>query len=425
MKQKVSLYLLLLAVFLLPWQTRYIFHTLTIGDGVSEYGVLSLYIVEVLIVLAYVFRGKLCFSSGAQRLFKSVTVFIAFLFFSLMFSEIMVVGWFHALHVFTAFLLFSLVLDQRTPLNQIALFFVLGLLLPSFLGVYQVITGGSGASVLLGIATKDVVVSGVAVVETVTSRMLRAYGSFPHPNIFGGYIAVGLLFLALYIRTIKNERLLWFFGGLVVVLSATLIMTFSRSAWFGLLVALLLLLVQMLWYRKMPPSKAIPLMTIGLVTVLITMGVFYNQMLARFNPSLRVEATSIEERISHYKQFNDVYFSSPLLGVGPGAYVFTLANHDPGHEVWNYQPIHNFFLLVMSELGIIGFLIGGWCVWLIYKTLQTKPKTAEKILGVSLLSLFVVIGIFDHYFWSQWSGLALSALTLGVVARCIYKQTTL
>ncbi|PJA45100.1 hypothetical protein CO174_04665 [Candidatus Uhrbacteria bacterium CG_4_9_14_3_um_filter_50_9] len=423
MKLKLFHIFFSLSVFLLPWQTRYIFHTLSAGEGMSEYGVLSIYVVEILVVLAYLLRGRLQLTPGAEKLLKAVMVTMGAVFFSLALSHVVTVGWFHVLHVLTAFLLFSLVLDERTSLNRLSFLLALGLVGPSLLGVCQVATGSSGASTLLGLATKDVAVQGVAVVETATSRMMRAYGSFPHPNIFGGYVAVALMMLAWSIRSLTSKRLLWLVGSLVVLLSATLTMTFSRSAWFGLLSALVLLVAQMLWIRKMPPSRAVPLMTLGLVSVLITLGIFHNQLLARFNPSLHVEATSIEERASQYTSFNDVYFTSTLVGVGPGGYVFALESLDPGHEAWSYQPIHNTFLLLMAEVGMLGFVLAARVIWLLWKQLRLNRRRAGGVFGTSLLALLFVVGFFDHYLWSLWPGLALSALALGCVARYSFEET--
>lgn len=423
MRQRFSEWMFYLALFLLPWQTRYIVNGLEIGGQVSEYGLLSFYVVEILIVVAFVLRGRALHSTSAQALLKATTAFIGVAFFSLALSNVVSVGWFHLIHLVTAFLLFSMILDSRTSLERVSITFALGLVIPALLGVWQVITGGNGASTFLGLAAKDVATAGVAVVETQTDRMLRAYGSFPHPNIFGGYLAAALMLLVWRVRSVQSRKDLWVVGVLVVILSSTLIMTFSRGAWFGFLAAAILLVGQMLWARKMPPSRAIPLITLGLVTVLITMGIFHNQLLARFNPSLHVESISIEERASQYGSFNDVFFSSSLIGVGPGAYVFALAGLDPGHEVWSYQPIHNTFLLVMAELGIVGFLVALRVLWLFRADLRKNRFRAGGIVAVSLLSILFVAGMLDHYFWSLWPGMALSALVIGCAARYSFEKS--
>jgi O-antigen ligase len=109
--------------------------------------------------------------------------------------------------------------------------FLLGLIIPIALGWFQVLTGGSSESTLLGIADKDAQTLGVAVVETDDGRTLRAYGTFPHPNIFGGYLAVGVIALAWLTRFAKSKREIALMLVGSAVLGSTLIVTFSRSAW--------------------------------------------------------------------------------------------------------------------------------------------------------------------------------------------------
>jgi len=414
---KATQYILYISLLLLPWQTRFIFDVLEISGESSEYGALSLYAVEVLVVLAFALRGRPMHHLASKRIIKALYFFLAIGFFSLTFSSFSGVGWFHLLHVFSAVMLFSLVLDERMNLKWMISAFAIGLIGPVLLGVYQTIQGSSGDSTLLGLAAKHVDTSGVAVVETASGRMLRAYGSFPHPNIFGGYLSVALVLLAWLARYIRHRRDLVLLCIPIIVLSASLIMTFSRGAWLGLIAGGLFLIWQMFWNRKMPPSRAMPLITFGLLTMLITLGVFHNQVVARFDTSLRVEAISVEERASQYMTFNDVFFSSPILGAGPGAYTFALEQLDPGNPSWSYQPVHNTLLLIMAELGIIGFFFGVRWVYLMDKQTYSLKRNAHTMFALSVGLTLLVIAFFDHYLWSLWPGLALSAFTLGIISR--------
>ena len=52
---KIINYLLLLFLFLLPWQTRLIWHEGKLNGGHWEYGTLSFFVVEILLWLVVVF----------------------------------------------------------------------------------------------------------------------------------------------------------------------------------------------------------------------------------------------------------------------------------------------------------------------------------------------------------------------------------
>ncbi len=415
MKERFANHLLLLAIFLLPWQTRWIFGTSQIGLETSQYGQLSFYLTELILFFVVLLRGRPCYQPENRWVIQAGYFFLGAAFFSLGFGDFFPIGLSQILHLIFAFALLTTVCDVRTDLKAIAVAFVSGLLIPAGLGWWQTITGSSSASTWLGLSEQHVVTGGTAVVETISGRMLRAYGTFPHPNIFGGFLAVGLVVLAWLVRFIHSRRTLIFSMVTAVVVSATLIITFSRSAWFGIVIGFLVLMSLMLLRRRLVPSRALPVILLGLVTVISTLGIFYHQVFARFAMDGKVEQISVVERTSQYRLFDEVFFVNPLFGVGPGAYPFVLSQIDPGGQVWAYQPIHNTFLLVLSELGIVGMLALLYLLLRVDQVSSKAAKTAGGMFGLCLGAVLIVIGLFDHYLFSLWPGLALSVLSLSFI----------
>lgn len=406
--------LFLLAIFFLSWQTQWILTQATVAGEPSTYGVFSFYVVEVMIICAFLLRGRQQTNWRVRKTWRALYFFLAAAFFSLGFSQIEGVGWFHMIHVFSAALLYFLITDERTDIKQVLWIFLLGLLLPIILGWFQVLNGSSPDSTLLGIAAKDVNTLGVAVVETQSGRLLRAYGTFPHPNIFGGFIAFGILALAWLSRFLQQRKSCVAAVLASLFLGATLVVTFSRSAWLGVCIGLLVLMSFMLWQKKLPPRRALPVMVVGLASIFATLLIFYPQVISRFDSSLRLESISLEERAYQYQTFGQVFSSAPFFGVGPNAYTFTLARLDPGRPVWSYQPIHNSFLLIFAELGIVGIVLFGYWMFILNPTTIRKP---HGMFAVALAATFFIIALFDHYLWSLWPGLALSAMALGVIVK--------
>lgn len=407
--------LLLLAVFLLPWQTRWIFSVPLIGGEASEYGQLSLYATEVLVLIVLLLRGRPLVRPELKWITQGGYFFLASAFFSLAFSSFFGIGLAQIFHMLVVFAFLTILIDSRTQVVDTAVAFASGLLLPALLGWWQVLTGGSPASSWLGLAMKDAQVAGTAVVETASDRTLRAYGTLSHPNVFGGFLAVGLVVMAWLARQIHSRRTLWFSVVPVVLLSATLIITFSRGAWLGLAVGFLSLIGLMLHRRRIPTSRALPIILLGLVSVLVTIGVFYQQTFSRLGATGRVETISVEERTTQYSRFDDVLMKNPVLGVGPGAYTFALSKIDPGGMAWNYQPIHNTFLLVLGELGALGLLALVYLLVRVDQASSRAAKTAGGMLALTLGIALFVIALFDHYLFSQWPGLALGVLGLSFI----------
>ncbi|MDG1949413.1 MAG: O-antigen ligase family protein [bacterium] len=410
--------LFLIAIFLLPWQTQAIFGNAVIEGQASVFGVFGLYVVEALIATVFLFRARQQIAtSEVRKTWQALYYFLGFVFFSLGLTGIALVGWFYAIHVVSAAFLFFLLTDSRTNLKKVAVLFVCGLCIPVILGWIQVLTGGATASTFLGVAAKEAATLGVSVIETGSGRLLRAHGTFPHPNIFGGWLAMGLILIAWLVRFVESRWQLVLLLGGAGVLASTLVVTFSRSAWLGLLGAFLILLVGMWIQKKKPRKRLVALGVVGLVCVFATVLSYHDQVLARFTPSLPLETISLEERASQYEQFGDVFVERPLFGVGPNAYTFVLAQQDPGQDVWAYQPVHNVFLLLLAELGVMGF---GAFLYLVFSTNPFAHASLKKVGGVFALALgavFFMVGLFDHYLWTLWPGLALSAFGFAYIVR--------
>ena len=65
----------------------------------------------------------------------------------------------------------------------------------SLLGIWQLVTQSTFASTLLGMSHYEVWQAGTSVLKNDTGRWLRAYGSFPHPNILGGFLSAVLVMM--------------------------------------------------------------------------------------------------------------------------------------------------------------------------------------------------------------------------------------
>ncbi len=421
--QKYFPHLVYLILFLLPWQTRYIF-----ADGVS-----SVYAVELLILglfLTSPFQGEARWGCGLHIKFEhrpSVRLLGLLLVTSLV-SVLLAINrplafylWFHLL---TAGALFLLLLDQRVSPMAALKVFVLGLIIPIVLGGAQVFMGTAPSSSWLGLAPHDASTLGSSVIEGAASRWLRAYGTFDHPNIFGGYVATGLLcILALLSRHGNFPFSRGNTKGLLLVplclFSFALVISFSRSAWLAFLLALFVSGALLLWKNRVRAQAALPFLSITLLLIGVFVGVLSDPVFSRFSPELRLESRSLTERVSEYQQFSSVFLPRPLFGTGVGGYTLALEKLDPGKPDWAYQPIHNTLLLVLAELGIFGaffmLLFAASVDKINYASIRRGSVRA--ITAIGLGTILLVVALLDHYLWSTWSGLALFAFSIALTLR--------
>jgi len=164
-------------------------------------------------------------------------------------------------------------------------------------------------------------------------------------------------------------------------------------------------------------------------------GSQYPALLSRLDTSDSViEQESVISRIDQLEQFAPVYQYHPWAGVGLGQYTLYLEKQDvseigwhydsalPGwvynlsHHVWDYQPVHNIFLLVLAELGWVGeslfiaVLLGA--LWTIGRTKKDRVSFTALVSFLAVLSL----GLFDHYLWTLQQGRLMLFLSISMIA---------
>ncbi len=234
----------------------------------------------------------------------------------------------------------------------------------------------------------------------ILDRFMRASGSFGQPNPFGGYLGMTLPLatsLALWAwagflsrRGWRSSALLWaiFYTAATGIIAAGLLASWSRGAWLGAGVGVLVVLVLR--------SRTAALLT-GLVLLLLLvtllLGAFSPQMIPQ--PILaRVEDVpaylglsdvlsqpvtdanfAVVERVAHWVAAQRMWEGAPWLGVGPGNYGAAYpAVHLPRWE----EPLghaHNVYLNVLAETGLVGLL--AYCALMVTTVVWTWRRLRE------------------------------------------------
>ncbi|MFH1767464.1 MAG: O-antigen ligase family protein [Patescibacteria group bacterium] len=397
--------------FLLPWQTRWIFGGAEIVGQPFEFGIYSLYAIELLIFLIFLALGRLQIRQEYRLSLWLAGLVLVVSALSFIVAENSILSLIQWMHLAVALLFFVILLDHRVSIKRVFTGFVLGLVIPSLVGIFQFFYGSSAASTILGIAERDAARLGDSVIEYQGGRFLRAYGSFSHPNIFGGYLAVALAGIIGFWDKLKTKATIILSGIVGFIISFAFILTFSRSAWLGLGLGLLVGTI-ILAFKNKARAKMI---VVPLSLILIGLAVLGSA--GRLNFSSSFESRSIEERIVQYQEFPVVIGREVILGQGIGNYTLAIADVFTDREWWQYQPIHNVLLLIMGEIGLIGLL----CVILwaasIDKINFARFPERQAVTAFMMGNILLLIVFFDHYLWSNWSGLALVALVMAATLR--------
>lgn len=424
----MSNFLLYVVLFLLPLQTRWIIQAGALNDGPWEYGTISLYITDILIIAAFVAHilTNAIFLRPGKIVYRWLLVaLLAFLIVSLPFSIAPLLSAVKIATLCVSILLVYTLAKSPTPFRANALAFVLGAAVSGALGIWQFISQKTIASKWFGLAFHDPSVLGTSVVEAVApdgvlERWLRAYGSLDHPNMFGGLMAVGLIlasWLWLSRRTAKNNIEYSLTIASTVILVAGLTVSFSRSAWIAAAIGLIIILFSHLRgsHRSWKESGA------WAATIILIIGLIFSQYHYLFTPRLtgdtRLEQISENERLDAGYQSLKLIKQKPLLGFGAGTYTLAVSQEIKStRPSWFYQPVHNVFLLMAAEIGLAGTALFLAALAFLLFFIWRARKTPSAPLVIALPVAMLAISLFDHWPFSLHFGIVCCGALLGLIA---------
>lgn len=295
-------------------------------------------------------------------------------------------------------LLYFLVTNRVLPQNKILKLFIAVMTGEALLGIFQVLTQSSVGLHILGEPFLSTTTAHLAKIQWDSWTWIRAYGTFPHPNVMGGFLVISLLATFLYNPTKKYEREI-----LLLIQFLGLIFTCSRSALLAFSFSVVLLC---LWYanKLKRESKEVLFLSGGIFSLELVFLFWSRGTLPWNDPALL-------SRWSGYKEALALFWRHPL-GVGWNHYTLFLDQASPqALQPWDYEPVHNLYLLALTETGVLGFIFAVITSVLIlkkmfslHKTLSTTSLEFKKrtyfLMGTSVL----LIGCFDHYWMTLEQG---------------------
>ncbi len=433
MKNKLQIvieYGLYLLLFTLPWQTRWIIKEGEINGGYFEYGTYSLYASDILLLILLFLSSIYLFKNRSKLKDFKITKFwyaLAFLDLFVLISIFVASNHYLAFYKYLYFLLgiglFSLIVYFPYNKSKALFSFFSALLIQALFAIVQFLTQVSPANKWLGMAKHDPIDLGVSVVEGMGSlgfveRWLRSHGSLDHPNILGGFLAMGLFMV---ISTLINRssnaslregddyrrrifKMNVVFYPLIILIIVGAFFSFSRAAWLAISVSLLLFMfIAVLKRDKLIQKYFLPVILYGGIVIFLISIPFGNLIEARFKGQGRLEYISKVERIKSVSLAKDVLKDNWLFGTGIGNY--TLSVHDDyvsDQESYYYQPTHNTFLLVWSEIGVFGLI--SLLLFLIFIFFKSLSKNIL-IYKIPWLFAFIILLFFDHWWWSLHFGI--------------------
>lgn len=441
MLNKLEKYLFYFFLFSIPFQTRKILWY----DGwrFNEWQSISIYVTDVLLavlLIFWVFNFK--FSTKSVKFQKSDYFLLAFLTISAISiknSTNPMVSWFQWLKVveFSVFYwyLSSYAFTKFGLYNSFLAIFAGGIF-QSLIAMIQFLKQSSIGLKFFGESIINSDLSGIASFYLPAQaglptgeKIIRAYGTTPHPNVLAVYLFLAIFafyFIYLYSRLHSehspladnwDKATLIFYGILLFAFFAT----FSRTTifiWFislclGAIIIRLNRHYRLIFGTKESRRRIKTILLISFCVLVIFSSFYLNEIRARL--AISGEDQAIELRTFYASE--SLKTGLNLFGVGIGNFVGWMVENSPHLPVYAYQPVHNIYLLIYSETGILGILF--FITFLIYVIKEFILKTRlQKSYHPSFLVFFyslLFIGFFDHLFLTLQQGGLVFWGTMGIL----------
>ena len=163
-----------------------------------------------------------------------------------------------------------------------------------------------------------------------------------------------------------------------------LIFTFSRSGWVGFMVMALCYFTLSGFFSE-NRLKTILMSSFLVITLVVLLFMFWEPIFLRITTDDHGAAYS---RIPMMIIALEIIKSNPLIGIGINNYIHVAPFYDPTGLTHTYlQPVHNIYLQLAAEVGIIGLFAFCWFLWKLYKITITTIKRTDKYFKYQLIGI--------------------------------------
>ena len=205
----------------------------------------------------------------------------------------------------------------------------------------------------------------------------RISGVLGNPNYYGAYLgsmAVLAVACAVNARSVRLKAVLL---ALASLLSATLLLTQSRGA----LVAFMAGFITIIFIR----SRRMGVVSVVVLALIVAIAypIFSDWRFDGDAPASVAGISTAAGRTEAWSAAGDIFASSPLFGVGLGRFM----EESPGGIA-----AHNWYVQVLAELGIVGFIIWSLFMVAVVLALRKRPRPARSV-GYSVLVVWLVASL--------------------------------
>lgn len=420
--QKLQTVVFYFLLFFLPQQFgKHFWPGFSLVQGIRvDYLSPTLYISDICLFLLFLITlyVRIKFKEVSHETFQSVNIPLVFfaliLIMSTLIAKNMPAALFGTVKILEMAFLFWYVKTyfKRSMIPFVIDIFAINALLNSILSIWQFYLQHSVGGVWYFLGERMISPSsiGAAVMNIQGTVYLRPYGFFSHPNISAFFLFTSLVFILNRIAVERNKKEAIFLLVVCVFSFIALLLTFSR----------VIIFLALLYFGAYFIIHARKKILAGLLIGVLFMGIYFTVFNSRF-----FSIPSLLKDISYRSDLNTIawnlFTAYPYLGVGVHNFYFYEVMMQKKISPTLLQPPHNIYLIVLVELGIVGFVLFLYFLYgslrRLIKRVSLSKNRADVHFYNAIAWVFLALlsaGFFDHFFLTIQQGQLLLAFILGI-----------
>jgi putative inorganic carbon (hco3(-)) transporter len=286
-------------------------------------------------------------------------------------------------------------LREESDLKVVLWALVLTVLVEGGLGLAQFISGRSLSLDLLG---------EMQVRTGEFGRLERVGGTLGHPNRLALYLELSLPSCIAAMMLAKKSTSKWLAAAIFAIGFGAMIITGSRGGWIGVVFSLFVLFYLLVRNHHVSVWTVFKL---GLLLCLIFAAAvltFYDQIENRITGNDYGSAIS---RIPMFQMAWSIIKDHPIGGVGINNYAVNMRQYNDtliGRRFKTIaRPVHNMYLLITGETGLLGLSAFLWLLWATMRNLVRMVRAHSAVFSImsagllSGISAYLVHGLVDKH----------------------------
>lgn len=257
---------------------------------------------------------------------------------------------------------------------------------------------------------------------TRNEERVGAVGTMSHPNALGAYASYYFCFFIACFVTAYKRRESAIYAGMAFII---IVLTASRSA----LVSAVLALVGIVVFYTYRRYKLLSFQSF--IKAIIPLGVLITLLLTGPLSFLFADLEDLDEmttsRLMHYYCGYEIFQDHPLVGVGLNTHLVYLVENSSAvmfeqvfdaADIWQPEefmfnnPIHNIWIILIVELGLLGFLpLFAFIMWYI-ATFKRRTRRSQNryynVLNITGLGIIFCLLIHGNSDWAPLTPLSLN-----------------